>query len=109
MQRLMPKKSTMAEFRLSRKATADLQSIWVYTFRNWSREQADKYTHLLKGECRTLAQNPALGRNYKLIPTKYLGYKVEKHIIFYRIITPDEIKVVRILHGSMDLKNRVRD
>ncbi len=99
----------MAKFRLTRKAVQDLQNIWGYTSANWSRTQADKYYRTLLGACTALADNPASGRNYELIPEKYMGCKVGRHVIFYRIVSQDEIIVVRILHGRMDLKDRIRE
>lgn len=99
----------MTEFKLSRKATEDLQGIWVYTSANWSRTRADKYIHVLENACKMLADHPARGRNYELISENYLGYRVEKHIIFCRVVSPDEITIVRILYGGMDLENRIRE
>jgi toxin ParE1/3/4 len=37
------------------------------------------------------------------------GFMVNKHIIFYKVVSPGEIEIVRILHGRMDLKNRIRE
>jgi len=35
-----------------------------------------------------------------------LGFPINKHIIFYGIIKPETIEIVRILGGNMDIKNR---
>jgi toxin ParE1/3/4 len=48
-----------------------------------------------------------LGKNMKKSPEEILGLRVGKHIIFYRNLNPKEIEVIRILHGRMDLKNRL--
>ncbi len=90
-------------------ALRDLQDIWDYTFDRWSEHQADKYLSQLKFTCHALADKMVAGHNYDRIPEKYLGYKVGKHIIFYRIVSSTEILVVRILHGSMDLTGRIRE
>ena len=37
-------------YRISKKAIIDLNSIWIYTFHKWSKEQADRYYHLIIGE-----------------------------------------------------------
>lgn len=37
----------------------------------------------------------------------YVGIKVNRHIIFYRIINENYVEITRILHQSMDLKNRI--
>ncbi|MDL2231103.1 type II toxin-antitoxin system RelE/ParE family toxin, partial [Bacteroidales bacterium OttesenSCG-928-L19] len=35
------------------------------------------------------------------------GFHASKHLIFYKIISNEEVEIVRILHENMDLKNRV--
>ena len=97
----------MAKYRLTNKAVDDLSDIWNYTCDTWSEKQADKYYAMLVDLCRALAHKPAKGRKYDEIYLDLLGYKASQHIIFYRVITDKEIEVVRILHGRMDLKNRI--
>lgn len=97
----------MARIEFLPKAVQDLQDIWDYTFDTWSEAQADKYHSKLKGACRALADRSVSGRKYELIPASYLGYKAGRHIIIYRVDSPEEITVVRILHGSMDLERRI--
>ena len=65
---------------------------------------------LLIASCRKLAGNPVLfGREYKELGEKVYGFKVNKHIVFYRIPDDGAIEVVRILHERMDLSNRFAD
>ncbi|MCP4123289.1 MAG: type II toxin-antitoxin system RelE/ParE family toxin [Bacteroidetes bacterium] len=33
----------MADYRISRKAAEDLNRIWIYTYENWSIEQANRF------------------------------------------------------------------
>ena len=47
------------------------------------------------------------GRHYAEVAEGVYGLRAGKHIVFYRIAAPNEIEVIRILHGSMDLKTRV--
>ncbi|HET8861375.1 type II toxin-antitoxin system RelE/ParE family toxin [Marivirga sp.] len=99
----------MSEYRLTNKAVEDLNAIWVYTFDNWSEEQADKYYHVLLGFCQNIADKPDLGKNYEGIRPDLFGLVVNRHIIFYRKITTDLIEITRILHSRMDLKNRITE
>lgn len=100
----------MAEIWVARKAVEDLSDIWNYTADKWSERQADTYYRLLIASCRKLAGNPVLfGREYKELGEKAYGFKVNKHIIFYRIPADGAIEVVRILHERMDLSNRFAD
>lgn len=92
----------------SNKAVQDLTDIWDYTADTWSETQADKYYIMLIDACRQIAENiRPLGREYPEILSGLYGYRTGKHIIFYRIATSHSVEIVRILHGRMDLKNRI--
>lgn len=94
----------MANYHLTKKALEDFENIWNYTFEEWSENQADKYYFLLLDSCQEIAENPHLGKKYDILTTILFGYKSYQHILFYRILSDDEIEIVRILHGRMDLK-----
>ena len=97
----------MANYYLTNKAVDDLSEIWDYTIETWSEMQAEKYYDLLLASCNDLANNPALGRNYDIVTKGILGFKSGEHIIFYWIISKNEIEIVRLLHGMMDLKSKL--
>lgn len=97
----------MAKYYLTNKAVEDLSDIWAYTIETWSKIQGEKYYNLLLASCEDLANNPELGRNYEIVTKGILGFKTGEHIIFYSIISKNEIEVKRILHGMMDLKSRL--
>ncbi len=99
----------MAKVFLRQKAINDLNDIWDYTFEQWSEIQADKYYGTLKSVCKEIGTNPDLGKEYTEIERNLLGFKSGKHIIFYHVISEDEIEVIRILHERMDLKNRLTE
>ncbi|MBF6639913.1 type II toxin-antitoxin system RelE/ParE family toxin [Flavobacterium sp. J49] len=97
----------MAKFYLTNKAVEDLGAIWHYTVETWSENQAVIYYSLLIDSCQELANKPNQGKSYEVVEKNILGFKTGEHLIFYRIITENEIEVVRILHGMMDLKNHL--
>ena len=97
----------MANYYLTNKAVNDLAKIWDYTFEQWSEQQADNYYEMLISNCEEIANNPNFGKAYDGITPNLLGIKVNRHIIFYRKIKKNEIEITRILHGRMDLKNRI--
>lgn len=99
----------MVKYVLTNKAIEDLSNIWNYTYDNWSEKQADKYYELLILACEAISTNPQKGKNYTAIDNNIFGYNASYHIIFYRIVEHNKIEIVRILHGSMDLKNRMQD
>jgi toxin ParE1/3/4 len=63
----------------------------------------------LEFTCMEIGENPQLGREYKEISDNLLGLRTGKHIIFYQVISKDEIEIIRILHEQMDLKNRLNE
>ncbi len=98
----------MAKLILRLKAIDDLTEIWEYTFETWSENQADKYYEAIKLACKDISSHPSSGRAYPEISTSLLGYKINKHIIFYHLLTSNEVEVVRILHERMDLKVQLK-
>lgn len=98
----------MAKYFLTNKAIEDLSKIWDYTYEVWSEGQADNY-ELLIGCCKEISENPDMGRNYGEIEKNIFGYKASQHVIFYRVIKPNEIEILRFLHVRMDLKNRIQE
>jgi toxin ParE1/3/4 len=34
------------KYKISREANLDLENIWLYTFENWSKVQADRYIEI---------------------------------------------------------------
>jgi len=99
----------MAKFELTKKAVEDLADIWNYTYENSSEHQADKYYQLLIESFKEIAGNPSIGKNYNGIVESLRGFKVGRHIVFYREIEGRRIEIIRILHDHMDLKNRLID
>jgi len=90
----------------SKKALADLKQIHEYSLINWSLQQADQYYFQLIDTCKNLLDFPKLGKHYSKLSRKPFGYKVAKHVVFYKIVGK-EIRVIRILHESMDLKKAI--
>jgi len=99
----------MAKYELTNKAVEDLSKIWDYTFEVWSENQADKYYFELIKDCQVLAENQNLAKNYTEIYDDIYGYKSGQHIIFFRIISENEIEITRFLHSRMDLKNKIQE
>ena len=87
----------MATFRFSRHAEADLLSIGDYTLRTWGKAQGARYLRELEVCCRTLADNPALGRLCDEVRPGLRRLEHGMHVVFYRQ-ERDGILVSRILH-----------
>lgn len=96
----------MAEFKFTIKAVEDLSEIWEYTFEVWSENQTDKYYEMLISSCQEISDNPLLGKNYDGITQSLFGIQTNRHIIFYRTLDENCVKITRILHGRMNLKKK---
>jgi len=99
----------MAKLVLRQVAIDDLTNIWAYTAETWSASQADKYYESIKLACSEISNNPRVGKAYLKISSNLLGHKINKHIIFYHIISDNEIEVIRILHERMDFAKRLSE
>lgn len=98
----------MGKYRLTNLAVQDLSDIWNYTFDHWSERQGDNYHEQLTNAFECVARNHQQGRNYEGIRRDLFGFKVNRHIVFYRIISNELVEITRILHERMDLKNRLK-
>ncbi|MBR3527736.1 MAG: type II toxin-antitoxin system RelE/ParE family toxin [Bacteroidales bacterium] len=93
----------MAEFILSERSKKDLRDITNYTVQTWSETQAVTYYNVLLDACEFIAERVGtVGRSYEEIRSGLYGYHTGRHIIFYRILSKDKIRIVRILHDQMD-------
>ena len=98
----------MAKYHLTNKAVEDLTNVWEYTVDAWSERQADDYYNMLIASCQKITENPQLFCiKYEEITEGLYGYRANRHIIFYRILTGGDILIIRILHQRMDLKHRM--
>jgi toxin ParE1/3/4 len=88
-------------YRLSPRAEADLEEIWLYTFKNWSLEQADIYLNAFVDAFEELAAGQRTGRPVD-IREGYFKHPVGAHFVFYRF-TESGLVVIRVLHQSMDV------
>jgi toxin ParE1/3/4 len=91
----------MAEYRLTPAAEGDLESIWTYTVRQSSIEQADRYIDTLTAAFAELADAPKSAPTCDHIRLGYRRRSVEHHMVYFRV-TDYGIAVVRVLHERMD-------
>lgn len=95
------------KYRISEKALSDIEKIWLYTCNNWSKEQADRYYNLIFDEIEFVVNNFELCRKVDFIRSGYRISKVKSHFIFFKKASDNYIEIIRILHQSMDIENRL--
>ena len=94
---------------ISKEAANDLENIWLYTFENWSIEQADRYVDLILDEVEYLCIKPKSGFDFGNIRKGYFRSKVKLHFIFYKVNEKqNELEIIRILHEMMDIENHLK-
>ncbi len=85
----------------SEKAEADLDEIWNFTRRRWSREQADLYLERLNGAITDEVGGKRRARPIDHVAPGLLRLREVRHFLYFRNV-PDGILVARVLHDSMD-------
>jgi len=103
------KNKNLPSFFLTKKAKDDLKNIARYTEARWGRDQRNQYLKDLDGAFHDLAKMPDKGRNCDYLRSGYRKYGIGKHLIFYRSADNNDIEIVRILHGRMDVEQRLTE
>ncbi|MEN9895523.1 MAG: hypothetical protein RIR97_1375 [Pseudomonadota bacterium] len=86
---------------LSPKAEHDLEDIWLYTYKNWSIEQADTYIDLILKHISDAGKGIGLARAAPELGKSIKRCNSGSHVVYFRE-TETRIVVLRILHGRMD-------
>ncbi len=99
----------MADYRIARLAQNDLQNIWEYTVKEWSVSQAEKYIDGLLVCFNAIANGKTKGKAANHIRQGYKTAYYGRHIVFFRIGADQVTEIIRVLHASMDIENRLLD
>ena len=92
----------MDSFRLLPEVENDLESIWRYTAKNWSIDQAHAYLDGLVDIFKLLSENPLMCRERnEFAPPVNIHHHAHHLVVF--ILTEIGVDIVRILHESMDI------
>jgi toxin ParE1/3/4 len=89
---------------LSRRAKEDLLEIWEF-IADHDEIAADRYIDHLRDRALELLHFPELGRARNEIFSGLRSLLARNHLLFYRF-ERQEVQILRILHGSMDLPNQ---
>ena len=95
------------KYKITSQAKSDLIEIWEYTKNKWSIKQADLYYQKITDKFNNINQHPNIGKSYDQLRSGYRGLPVKSHIIFYRIDHNNIIEIIRVLHQSMDIEQRL--
>ena len=93
------------DWRVSRRATADMEAIAYYTEERWGLAQALRYVDDIEARFAELARLPKSGRAAADVLSGLRASPLGSHVIYYRE-TLDGILIVRVLHGRMDTNSQ---
>jgi len=107
----------VARFRLARRAQADLAGILAVSEKRWGSGGRSRYATLLAAAMRQIASQPLgpLTRNRSQIsvgvrslhlrlvrqPEAVMRVGRPVHVVFYRIVQPEIVEILRVLHERM--------
>jgi toxin ParE1/3/4 len=86
----------------SKRARKDFNDIRIYTQQQWGEDQRLAYEAKLDAAVERLRDFPHLGRAYAEIDAGVRIWRVERHVIYYRV-SDDAITILRIVHERMDV------
>jgi toxin ParE1/3/4 len=92
----------MQNYRLSRAAQEDLWQIKSYSLTTWGKKQTQNYLATIESTLEKLTLSPKSGKNRDDLMVGLRSFCVKQHVIFYRC-NQEELEVIRILHGRMDI------
>jgi len=108
----------MARFRLSSLARSDLAQILAVSAERWGHEGRRRYGALLTAAMRKVAAQPdsaathdraELSRGVRSIHLRHARVggrearvKQPVHVLFYRVVRPGLVEIVRVLHERME-------
>lgn len=97
----------MSQYRITKLAQTDIEQIWLYTIDEWSLSQAEKYIDGLLACFDAIAEGKTQGRPVDYLRLGYRKALYGKHYVFYRFGDDDVAEIIRVLHVSMDIENRL--
>lgn len=97
----------MIGYRITRLAGYDLENIFEYTGKEWSIEQAEKYLKGLFSCFDSIASGKAKSKAVDHLREGYRKTIYVRHIVFFHIGDDNVAEIIRILHSSMDIENRL--
>jgi len=94
-------------FKVSVKAETDLHHIGLYTQHKFGVKQRNRYLDEIMVKFQVLAKHPDLGQNRSILKTECYSSLIGSHVIFFKIY-PYGIRIIRVLHQSMDLPKHMQ-
>ena len=95
------------KYRIRSAAVKDLEDIWEYTFRKWSKDQADRYHSLIVNEIEFVVDYKTVGKDMGHVKEGYFVTYVKSHMILFKR-QKGIVHIIRILHQKMDIESNLK-
>ncbi|MEQ1706587.1 MAG: type II toxin-antitoxin system RelE/ParE family toxin [Rickettsiales bacterium] len=93
----------MANFLILPQAEQDLDEIWWYIAQD-NPKNADRFLDSIQETCVVVSEYPNMGEARDELFKRLRSFPVGNYLVFY-ISQKDKLNIVRVLHGSRDLKH----
>ena len=98
----------MSGFRVSARAEAHIDDIYLYTLEAWGADQAESYVRGLFDSFESVANRTV---QWRTIPKSMgvHGYftRYQRHLVFWKILGDGSVGIAAVLHDAMDLGTRL--
>ncbi len=89
-------------------ALEDLDSIYRYIAED-NMAAADRHREQLRRRWEQLMDQPRMGRVRDELKPGYRSITEGEYVILYRIVSAQQVQVMRVLHGKQDLGKALKD
>ena len=99
----------MGQLRWTEKASKNLQAVFDYISKD-SKVYAARYVKALVHSTKKLENMPRCGRIVpELDDPRFREVVFGNHRIVYRIVEPDDIEILTVIHGARDMRGAFRE
>ena len=88
-------------------ANRDLEEIYLYTADRFGEAQAERYVRAIRESCEDVLNGRKFTRRETLSSGEYCSHPSGSHRVYSRVRDNGDLVVVRILHGSRDVRRHL--
>jgi toxin ParE1/3/4 len=90
----------------ARRAKTDLEDITDYTACTWGAQQAKNYIREIRTQIAGIANGDVIAQSLQVARAGMFKCRINRHLIIFEQ-TNDQVRVIRILHETMDVPRHI--